>query len=435
MARDTPWLREECGLILYEAVPSLAQRTEGKESVEEIVYRLSSFQLVNTPEGVAIWLAVRSTFPKIILPAEVWHDNDPLAKKNRSKLAKVLKEDFGSASKNGNGELIKNAAANPNPIFAWDVVLSEMLQRESKGDHEKKSSRKTDFAQFWIDIVDSNLFSASASHERKLWGFKILSNMVRSAPHWALLCLFSPSLMRSLINQSKKEDRFLHAAALASFKAIQARVQDEPSSAAPIFIALTSEHGAIDLDKLTKTKTLETILSLADDDALRKVVDHLRSLIVRPRSQERNIADHQRRVIADMLLHIVKGYKKYENNYEAISQDSSWLHTLLDTIVEHAYFMPGQSAKADKVPLPSISEHSRKVYQERLSSCLGRLLAVEKDTSVSFPFLVVKMIKSKTASQDLQLVFRADDSVMKIVRKANKSLESLSAKVCSSCRC
>lgn len=107
--------------------------------------RLIAFKLTNTPEGVAVWLTVRAQWPDV-LPANIWHDQDPLSKKERTRLAKILKEDFRTMSENSGDENIKSAAANPNPIFAWNTVLSEVLQREEK-----------EFPQFWLDTVDSKL--------------------------------------------------------------------------------------------------------------------------------------------------------------------------------------------------------------------------------------------------------------------------------------
>jgi DNA polymerase phi len=45
--------------------------------------------------------------------------------------------------------------------------------------------------------------------------------MIVHVPEAALPALFSPNLMRTLINQSKKEDRFLHSAALAALQSVQ----------------------------------------------------------------------------------------------------------------------------------------------------------------------------------------------------------------------
>ncbi|KAF2204935.1 hypothetical protein GQ43DRAFT_453433 [Delitschia confertaspora ATCC 74209] len=429
MARDIPWLREECGLILYDLVKNLGPESP-PECLGGLIERLVSSKLVNTPEGVAVWLAIRTHFLDKPLPLGIWHDKDPLSKKERTRLARILKEDFRNAPEEGNAETIKSAAANPNPIFAWDVVLSEILKRDGETGDEKSLLKKSEFAQFWIDTVDSNLFASSSSHERKSWGFKLLAKLVTSAPRWTIPALFSPNLTRSLINQSKDGDRFLHAAALASLKAIKARAQNEPASAASLFIALTSKHGVIDFDKLTKTKTLEQIVQSADDDALEKIVDHLHTLILRPGTEEQAVADLRRRLVADMLLHIVKTYSKYDASSDLVKEDDTWLQKLLSTFVENAYFVPTKSAKTKKIPLPPINDASRKMFQERLSSCLGRLLVVGTDVGVSFPFLIVSMIRSRAKDgKHTELVFKADESIMKTVEKAHKSLERLSEKI------
>jgi len=149
LARDIPWLREECGLILVEAINSLNSKPELGDFAQQVIERLVSFNLANTPEGVAIWLTVKAQFEEV-LPGDVWNSNDPLSKKERTRLAKILKEDFRNSSESGEGDSIKSAAANPNPTFAWDLVLSEMLQRDGL-----KESSKPEFAQFWLDTVDS----------------------------------------------------------------------------------------------------------------------------------------------------------------------------------------------------------------------------------------------------------------------------------------
>jgi len=152
MARDIPWLREDCGKILYELASSLESPVP---VIDGILDRLKASNLLNTPEGVAIWLMIRTNFPSAALPPNVWHDNDPLSKKERTRLAKILKEDFRGSSTDGASGSIKTAATNPNPIFAWDVVLKEMLGREEAQKTRKKDDSKAEFAQFWIDVVDS----------------------------------------------------------------------------------------------------------------------------------------------------------------------------------------------------------------------------------------------------------------------------------------
>ncbi|KAF2688077.1 hypothetical protein K458DRAFT_440797 [Lentithecium fluviatile CBS 122367] len=429
MARDVPWLREECGLVLVEAVSSLGAESQLGPFAQALVQRLVSTNLANTPEGVAIWLALRANHDSA-LPAKVWHGNDPLAKRERARLAKILKEDFRTSSKDGKNDDIKSAAASHNPSFAWDLLISKVLEMDkAKGD--RTDAEKSEFAQFWLDTVDAYLFGPTSSHERKSWGFKLFSRMVPQAeqvPDWALPALFSPNLMRTLLNQTKKDDRFLHAAALNAWKAIPLRAQASPKSALGLVIGLTSKNGSADFDSFTKSKTLEQVLLSADDQSLRKIVKHFHSLIIRPETTEQPVADHRRQTIADLLLNLVRNYKRYDDLLEESSEKDSWLRNTLEILVEQAYFAPSQSAKTRKIPLPLVSETSRKIFQERLSSCLTRLLNVESSSETSFGLAVVGIIRAKaTSSKGLEPLLKADESVMETVEKAFQSLDVLVA--------
>lgn len=154
MARDIPWLREECGLVLVEAVKSLQAQAQYQKCAEEVLARLNAFKLVSTPEGVAVWLTVQTSF-ETALPEGVWHGKDPLSKKERPRLAKILKENFQNESEDSANGTTKSAPANPNPSFTWDLVLSKVLQRDEQSRDDK--SEKSEFTQFWIDVVDSKL--------------------------------------------------------------------------------------------------------------------------------------------------------------------------------------------------------------------------------------------------------------------------------------
>jgi DNA polymerase phi len=256
--------------------------------------------------------------------------------------------------------------------------------------------------------------------------------MIIHVPEAALPALFSPNLMRTLINQSKKEDRFLHSAALAALQSVQAKIQKEPKSALPVFIALTSKHGSIDFDKVTKTKTLENILLSADDDALKKMVRHFNSMILRPETDEQVVADSRRQVIADLLLNTIKHYKRYDDVSDDPEQDG-WLRKTLEIFVEYAYFVPSSSAKTSKVPLPALSTRSQQIFQERLSSCLTKLLTVDVGSRSTFALMIVGMIRSKSSSsKSLDLAFKADESITATLEKATQTLDAISAKVCSS---
>jgi DNA polymerase phi len=163
MARDVPWLREECGMVLVDAAKSLQGQKRYQECAKELIGRLSAFKLVSTPEGVAIWLTVQADY-KDVLPEGVWHSKDPLSKKERSRLARILKENYQGAQETGNEEALKTSAASPNPTFAWNLVLSEILRKDAHVKSKSKDAAKTEFPQFWLDVVDGTSVVSYGRH-------------------------------------------------------------------------------------------------------------------------------------------------------------------------------------------------------------------------------------------------------------------------------
>jgi hypothetical protein len=362
-------------------------------------------------------------------------------------LAKILKEDFRTSAEDEQHEDIKSAAASHNPSFAWDLLIAKVLDMDmAKGD--RTDADKSEFAQFWLDTVDgtlarlilgscsrflAHLFGTSSSHERKSWGFKLFARMLphpNQVPGWAVPALFSPNLMRTLLNQTKKKERFLHAAALNAWKAIPLRAQASPASALGLVVGLTSKNGTADFDCFAKSRALEQVLLLADDETLRRIVRHFNSLIIRPETSEEGLAHSRRQTLADLLLNLVGQYERYDQLLSDGLEKDNWLRNTLDMLVEHAYFVPSSDAKTRKVPLPLVSEKTRKMFQERLSSCLTRLLNVENGSLTSFGLVVIEMIRTKaTSSKTLDPLLKADPVIMGTVEKAFRSLDSLSSKV------
>ena len=80
-------------MMLCDFIQNLEPLEEGAATyVDAILEELVASGLAKTPEGVAIWLAVRSKDLKVSFPAYIWHKNDPLCRKERQALAAALKE-------------------------------------------------------------------------------------------------------------------------------------------------------------------------------------------------------------------------------------------------------------------------------------------------------------------------------------------------------
>lgn len=153
LAKKKPWIREECGWIIYRCIYDLSSQKVDSNYVEAALERLSSFDLVRTPEGVAIWLAAKDLFPKANFPSRAWKHDDPLDARERNQLAKVLKESSVETEADQENKPKSSGVWNSKLHFAWDAVVSRIpTLKETKS---KKESSRLSFVDFWTDAVDS----------------------------------------------------------------------------------------------------------------------------------------------------------------------------------------------------------------------------------------------------------------------------------------
>ena len=160
LARRRSSLREECGWILYSAVLALSSKSQSNSYVQLIIDKLHETGLEKTPEGLAIWIAIQSAAPTAITPKGTWHNDDPLDRSEKTKIANILKE--ASTSDVDQASTISKASQKgnwtPKLHFVWDVILSQ-LQVPEHTEHVGALKRLS-FEEFWGECVDS-LFSHS----------------------------------------------------------------------------------------------------------------------------------------------------------------------------------------------------------------------------------------------------------------------------------
>ena len=148
-------LREECGWILYGAAQDLCLKVGGAKLAQLIVDKLLENNLTKTPEGVAIWIKIQSNIPNVILPAGVWHHDDPLDKKEKARIVKILKEASTSdLHQVDSGSKISQKGHWTSKLhFVWDVVISQLLVPQQIKD--AGISKRQSFVGFWEECVDS----------------------------------------------------------------------------------------------------------------------------------------------------------------------------------------------------------------------------------------------------------------------------------------
>jgi len=413
---EKQWLRRECGAMLYEYLVGVGKGLPD-DRLQAIVDALHANSLWKTPEGVAIWLTLTKSATKVKLPKGVWHHNDPLSANERTVLSKVIQEipidDEQQGGKAGSG------SRQTAPSFAWPVILSELYG----GSRSAK-----DFTQFWTQVVESGLFHTSSSTERKALGFQVLALAISSTPSSLLRQLFTPNVTRSIINQCADSKRYLFGFAKSVLNSAVARSKQDPSATAGLTQGLI-EEGAANFDqatKATKLKTVDTLLSQANAEALFGVVSFIQQLMRKPGEQAQ--ADAQRRSLADLLLSIVRTHKEptelfvKPDSKQKNAAPAAWLNLVLDTFIELGYCEP---ATSDEVT-PALSDSTKSICRTRLSSCVAQLMNLPlADASAA----VYGLLKALRSSKRSYFQSTASKETKALVKRTDKAIQDAQEKV------
>lgn len=204
--------------------------------------------------------------------------------------------------------------------------------------------------------------------------------MFSSASTLRLPALFTRKFIRCLANQLASNERYLNRAAEKTIKTIFNRVEWDPSAAyAPLTgLSGTAPDGALSFDQLSKTKTVDRLIALADDSSLWSMAPQLCSKLLRPGRRDEKAATATRQVLADQLLSLVKSRQSRVNTQE--HQVSADLNCIIDSVlkvfVKCSYFSTGTFASdRSDLPDPPISPGTQDMLRMRLSSCLSLIMS------------------------------------------------------------
>ncbi len=156
LAKKKPWLREECGFVLFNAIKVVHDKDS--KYAQMIIERLKSKGLAKTPEGIAVWVVAKAECPTLQFPRHVWKHDDPLDRKEKSAVARILNEGtIAETVQDGvEAKATQKGAWSTKFHFAWDVILARLLHVSLQ--KEPKASKTMSFAEFWEESVDSKQY-------------------------------------------------------------------------------------------------------------------------------------------------------------------------------------------------------------------------------------------------------------------------------------
>lgn len=157
VAKRKPWLREECGWILYGTSQILKDVPNDTPLVQALVDKLCQNGLAKSPEGIAIWLNVQTDFSEADFPKGIWRDENPLHRKEKSRLGKILKEaSTGESIHETKEALLQKGNWTSKIHFVWNVILAKLTTGEPVNGNSTKS-KTISFGEFWQEAVDGRL--------------------------------------------------------------------------------------------------------------------------------------------------------------------------------------------------------------------------------------------------------------------------------------
>ncbi|KAF9053534.1 hypothetical protein BDZ89DRAFT_1056125 [Hymenopellis radicata] len=360
------WLQESVWWSLILALDALHKSTvswkeDAFQYVFEVIYQTDAQW---SPEKVAVTLSLQDMQPDKDwrqFTAPTFTNPDVLSTSNLHNLAQILKDtDDPENAKSGGGSW------KPDLHFVWTAILDHLLPLDGPA--------KGNFAEFFRIVVDESLFSSTSTPQRKYWGFQIFQKALPRLSEDVLPMIFTKNFMRTWINQLSKPDRYLHKAAKQNASDVAAFVKERPQLGMGLIVQLTGANGSPQFDKLTKTKTVENILSSMSAEGITHYVDHLIQQFNECDGIDKNDVDAlnaRRSWIIDQLVALVRN--------GSILKDDHWLQTVLEWLLVNGLFIVRKPSKqklhrgTETVLKPPLSEELRATCRARLLSCLGDL--------------------------------------------------------------
>jgi DNA polymerase phi len=451
LAVKTPWLREECGVVLIDAIRAAAPREDSSELANVCLQMLVDKKLSRTPEGVAIWITVQTTCPKFSnFPAKGWEHDEPLHEDNRRSLFKTMREQFNQKhdddEKDDDPNKIKGGFWQQSVHTAWEVVLARAIELSGVNSNAATEiPKKNSFVQLWNNLVDGKflclaltvptnlksdgLFEEKASAERKFWGFQLFTKMIKTAPDAVISTMFSPNFVSQLIFCLPRKNQMLHEGALEATRKLKTRAKQQPEITDKIVVGLLGKSGSLLFDRHTKSKTVEELMGFASPSAYLTVIEWLDASIMDQQDKEQAEADNERTMIADLLL---SGFKAQAKESLTTSEAKSWMKRLISLLVKYAYCKPKSEALVSIQPQPPISVKSRTIFHDRLSSILGLVLSEKKEDPSKWPWYAIERLHSMTKStKDHELALNAEKDIKKTIKKAFSIAKDMEKKASS----
>lgn len=160
------------------------------------------------------------------------------------------------------------------------------------------------------------------------------------------------------MNNLSSPDRYLHKAAIGIAKQVQDVVKKNPKVGFTLLSTLVGKHGRPDFDKVTKTKTVESIMSGMDGEGAGEYVAYLQGIVLAGENPQRwadyiaesdmvdgrsagTAIEDRRHWALDQLLALCRN--------GSVPKTDAWVSSVLDFLLVHGFFVIRKTDKKSNI--------------------------------------------------------------------------------------
>ncbi|CAG8519268.1 6910_t:CDS:10 [Gigaspora margarita] len=455
-AKCKPYVKEACYHIIISSIPQLKMVSFEEEAISHLITILQDHCIhgISNPDDVNLALTVEAQYPRIIDNSQwkkvilhsckdcefKWLNPHILHHDNLIKLSEAIKAKSGKSVTETQQNYENRMHSVWNTIIQWFISES----------HEENMIT---FETFWKVVVDECLFHEDSTHHRKFWGFQLFEKALISLPLEKMPSIFTPNLLRTLMNNFLDKTRYLHEAAMHVLSIFEQVVEENNDKALIIVMQLLGHSYNRNFNGFFNTKIIKKIFGAMDNEALEQYLLHLKNIFLHPNEIHLRAASP---MDYEPCIHSLKGSScktsrrifEIESHPKTYNTRSSKRLKLDSGTSTNNVKMVDNSEEVHvlfELPKPELSEKTQKCLRARFFHTLGELCTIrssDKEMSthqlygtmtdgVSWAYYAVNLMKKYYDDSRIEPLIILSDEAQKIKNDVIILLQQITNKVSS----
>ncbi|KAG0749780.1 hypothetical protein G6F57_001649 [Rhizopus arrhizus] len=351
MSTQKSYLAEVCHHVVINMIPYVKDTQHQEIAVEKIKELYFNGSVSNVDQLNLVMSLQQLDNIDLSGPFANWKSQTILDPTNLPRLARILCE-VPDDSQDSSSDW------KPQLHSVWDPILAVYLE-------SNQPTNIASFQEFWTVCVDSTLFDTNASHGRKFWGFQLVEKVLSRLSPEQVPLIFTASFMRTFINNLSSDVRFLYNAAKHTAQVIHKVAEENKKVGFALVTQLLGKHGNQNFDRITRTKTVENLLTTMDAEGITSYLEYLAETFIH--TQE-DAAETSREWVLNQMTLLVTNTK--------IPKQEEWVVELTQFLMTFAFFEVKTADAKNKSYLKGLHKPTPALSDATIECAQGRFQAV-----------------------------------------------------------